>query len=490
MHSPDHPAVATPLLPVHWESCQSRHEVDLTGGASFPRRSRLIAVVLLAAISGVAIGPLRAQDIDPAIYHHRREQLARLAGSGIVLVQSVASNQRGLTEYLIDDSDNHDFLYLTGLPSTPGTLLLLPQSTEYPEVLFVPAVAVEGARAHSGIATVLADDQLAAMLGDALTDYSLKRLTERRHKPVSTEMSRVLSLTSRKPFYVNYPRYVSLASETPARVELAERLRRLSPDVDIRNATPFLTQLRMRHDQAELDVITLALRIGTRGLMTAMKACKPGAFDYQIDATAEWAFKEAGASRLAYPSLVYISPFTRTVKPLSAAEIAMSTEPQSAIHQMQAGDLVMLDAGAEYHHYATDLSRMVPVSGTFNPEQRKLYEAVVAAHHAAIAAIRPGATFKQVHDAAVAELRTKGLDQYFTFGTSHFIGMDAHDPGNYEVPLEPGMILTVEPGIIMNDRNITIHVEDMILVTPDGHRNLSDNVPIEVADVEKFLATP
>ncbi len=452
-------------------------------------RFQTVAVLAVLVASGIAQGRARAQDIDPAVYRHRRDELAKLATNGVVLVQSVVSNQSGLTEYLIDDSDNHDFLYLTGLPSTQGTLILMPQSTQYPEVLFVPSAAVPGAKLRSGVATVLPDEQLSGVLGDAVTDYSLKRQTERMHKPVSTEMSRVLSLTPRKPFYVNYPRYVSLRGGQPDRVQLAQRLAGLSPDVDIRNATPFLTRLRVRHDQAELEVITAALRIGMDGLMAAMKACKPGAYDYQIDATAEWAFKEGGASRLAYPSLVYISPFTRTVTPLSAAQIATSTEPQSALHQMQGGDLIMLDAGAEYHHYATDLSRMVPVSGTFNPEQRKLYDAVLAAHHAAVAAIRPGATFKQVHEAAVAELRTRGLDQYFTFGTSHFIGMDAHDPGNYEEPLEPGMILTVEPGIVMNDRNITIHVEDMILVTPEGHRNLSESVPIEAADIEKFMAS-
>jgi Xaa-Pro aminopeptidase len=445
----------------------------------------VIATTFVVAIARTTV---RAQDADPSVYRHRRDHLAKMAKEGLVIVQSVPYDQRGLTEYLIDDSDNHDFLYLTGLPSTPGTLVLLPQSTDYPEVLFVPAAAVEAARLRSGVAAVLPDDQLNNVLGDALTDYSMKRLTERRHKLVSTEMARVLSLTAKKPFYFNYPRYVSLTGEVPARVQLAERIRVLSPDVELRNASPLLTWLRVRHDSADLAVITTAMRIGTEGLVAAMRACKPGAYDYQVDATAEWTFKMAGASRLAYPSLVYISPFTRTVKPLSAAEIAASTEPLSAIHQMQAGDLVMIDAGAEYHHYATDLSRMVPVSGTFNPEQRKLYEAVLAAHHAAVAAIRPGATFKAVHDAAVAELKSRGLDQYFTFGTSHFIGMDAHDPGNYEVPLEPGMILTVEPGIIINPRNITIHVEDMILVTAEGHKNLSESVPIEVADVEKLLA--
>jgi Xaa-Pro aminopeptidase len=219
-----------------------------------------------------------------------------------------------------------------------------------------------------------------------------------------------------------------------------------------------------------------------------MKASKPGAFDYQVDAVAEATFKQEGASRMAYPPLTYISPFGRSVQVLSAAQLGKSSEPQSAIHQMQSGDLVMLDAGGEYHHYATDLSRTIPIGGKFTPEQRQLYDAVVAAHHAAIAAIRPGATFQQVHDAAVAELKKKNLDGMFTFGTSHLIGMDAHDPGDYEKPLEAGMILTVEPGFIDNQRNITVHVEDMILVTNDGHQILSEAVPIEAADVERMLA--
>jgi Xaa-Pro aminopeptidase len=463
-------------------------EAEMKCSTSYRAWSRLAAAIVTVIVMSAAFMPARGQDTDPAAYRHRRERLAKMAKEGIVVVQSVPYDQRGLTEYLIDDSDNHDFLYLTGLPSTRGTLVLLPQSTDFPEVLFVPAALIDAARSRSGVATVLPDDQLNNVLGDALTDYSMKRMTERRHKLVSTEMARVLSLTPKKPFYFNYPRYISLAGDLPARIQLAERLRMFSPDVELRNATPFLTWLRVRHDSADLAIITAAMRIGTEGLIAAMKACKPGAYDYQVDAAAEYAFKMAGASRLAYPSLVYISPFTRTVKPLSAAEIAASTEPLSALHQMEPGDLVMLDAGAEYHHYATDLSRMVPVSGTFNPEQRRLYEAVLAAHHAAVAAIRPGATFKQVHEAAVAELRSRGLDQYFTFGTSHLIGMDAHDPGNYEEPLAPGMILTVEPGVIINPRNITIHVEDMILVTDEGHKNLSESVPIETADVEKLLA--
>jgi Xaa-Pro aminopeptidase len=454
------------------------------------RRLRGRPFVLLAAGVLPQILCLRAgaQDFDQATYRARRDRLAHLAKEGIVIVQTAPHLQAGLTEGFIDDSDNHDFLYLTGIESSSATVLLMPQSTEMPEVLFVPADQVERVRTQTGVKAVLPQESLETVLSEALTDYSLKRMTERRHKPVSTEMARVLSLRERKVFFFNYPRYVNVSGDPPARVRLASRVQLYSPEVELRNATPFLTSLRERHDKAELALITRVVKMGADGLMVAMRACKPGVTDAQIDATAEFAFKQAGMSRLAYPSLIYISPFGRPVQTLSASELATSSEPMSAVHIMQSGDLVMLDAGGEYHHYSSDLSRMVPVSGKFTPEQRKLYDAVVAAHHAAVAAIRPGATFQQVHDAAVDELKKRGLDQFFTFGTSHFIGMDGHDPGNYEEPLAPGMILTVEPGIIDNQRNITIHVEDMILVTEQGHENLSAAIPIEAPDVERFMA--
>jgi Xaa-Pro aminopeptidase len=450
--------------------------------------ARLGSVVAAGALQLTVAFPSAAQDFDQATYHDRRDQLAHLAKEGVVVVQTAPHLQAGLTESFIEDSDNHDFLYLTGVEATSATLVLMPQSQDMPEILFVPADQVDHVRAEGGVKTVLPQENLETVLSEALTDYSLKRMTERRHKPASTEMARVLSLSPRKIFYFNYPRFVNVSGEPPARVRLASRLALYSPEVELRNATPFLTSMRARHDKAELALITKVVKMGTDGLMAAMRACKPGATDAQVDAAAEFAFKQEGATRLAYPSLIYISPFGRPVQSLSAAELAKSSEPMSAVHVMQAGDLVMLDAGGEYHHYSSDLSRTVPVSGKFTPEQRQLYDAVVAAHHAAVAAIRPGATIQQVHDAAVEELKKRGLDQFFTFGTSHFIGMDGHDPGNYEQPLAPGMILTVEPGIVDNKRNITIHVEDMILVTEQGHQNLSAAMPIEASDVERFLS--
>ena len=241
---------------------------------------------------------------------------AKLAKEGVVVIQSASQNQAGITEYFIDHADNHDFLYLTGLDSMSATLVLLPQSTEYAEVLFVPGDDIERAQTRTGIKTVLAEAKLTTILSEALTDYSLKRVTERRHKPVSTEIARVLSLGPRKTFYFDYPRFLNIAGDPPARLQLPQRLQFYSPEVEIRNATPLLTGLRVRHDKAELEQITAAIKIGSQGLIAAMKACKAGAFDYQVDATAESTFKHEGASRLAYPSLIFISPFGRPIAAL------------------------------------------------------------------------------------------------------------------------------------------------------------------------------
>jgi Xaa-Pro aminopeptidase len=452
------------------------------------RRAHGRSLVWLAALSLISFATAHAQDIDSASYRIRRQKLARLAKDGIVVIQSVEKNQQGLTEYLIDDSDNHDFLYLTGVEAKGATLVLVPQSTLYPEILFVPEKEIDEARAQSGVKTIIAADKFESMLGDALTDYSIKRFTERKRKPVSSEMARVLSLTADKPVALNYPRYFSLSTDIPARVQLATRIKSFVPSVQLRDASPYLDLLRTRHDSADMMMITKVVQIGSAGLVAAMKACRAGMTDEKVDAVALAEFEKQGASRRAYPSLMYIAPFARKVQALSASEIAKSSEPESAVHQMEDGDLVMLDAGAEYKHYASDLSRTVPVSGKFTPEQRKYYDAILEAHHAAIAAIRPGATFKQVNDIAVATLHKYKLDQYFTFATSHFIGMDAHDAGDYDKPMVPGMVFTVEPGIIDHEKNIVIHVEDIILVTPTGHKNLSASVPIEATDIEKLMA--
>jgi Xaa-Pro aminopeptidase len=154
---------------------------------------------------------------------------------------------------------------------------------------------------------------------------------------------------------------------------------------------------------------------------------------------------------------------------------------------MQAGELVVVDIGAEYSGYAGDVTRTYPVSGKFSPRQREIYQIVLDAQKAALAVIKPGVTINQVHQAAMNVIRAKGYAREFPHGTSHHLGLYVHDPGDTRRPLEPGMVITVEPGIYLDSEQLGVRIEDDIVVTETGYRMLSD-FPREIADVEALMA--
>jgi Xaa-Pro aminopeptidase len=152
---------------------------------------------------------------------------------------------------------------------------------------------------------------------------------------------------------------------------------------------------------------------------------------------------------------------------------------------INAGEFLHVDTGAEFNHYSADVQRMVPVDGRFTDEQKKVYAVVLAAQKAAIGAVKPGATWWDVHNTAVKILRDAGgWDKSYTYGIGHFVGMDVHDHGDYLKPLEPGMVLTIEQGVVVN--NLRVALEDDVLVTPTGQEWLSRFIPIEIDEVEKL----
>jgi Xaa-Pro aminopeptidase len=148
-----------------------------------------------------------------------------------------------------------------------------------------------------------------------------------------------------------------------------------------------------------------------------------------------------------------------------------------------------MDIGAEYDHYAADVSRTIPVSGKFSPEQKKIYEIVLKAQKAAMAKIKPGAYVREdVHAEARRVIEAAGYGEYFIHGTSHFIGLDVHDVGDYGQPLRPGMVISVEPGIYIPDKGIGVRIEDDVLITKDGYKLLTAGIPREIDEIEKLLS--
>jgi len=266
--------------------------------------------------------------------------------------------------------------------------------------------------------------------------------------------------------------------------------------------------LRLVKSAAEQRLLRRAGEITARGHSRAMRFCRPGQNEYQLEAELTHEFASSGARHLAYPSIVGSGANACTLHYLDNNCV------------MRDGDLVLIDAGCELEYYASDVSRTFPVNGRFSREQRALYEVVLQAQLAAIAQIKPGNHWNQPHNASVRVI-TEGLlelgllrgkvdkliereayREFYMHRVGHWLGLDVHDVGDYRVAgewrqLEAGMVMTVEPGIYVSPQNskvarkwrgIGIRVEDDVLVTPGGCEILSAAVPKTVEDIEALMA--
>ena len=267
-----------------------------------------------------------------------------------------------------------------------------------------------------------------------------------------------------------------------------------------------LHELRLYKGEEELSCLRQAMAIAAEGHHAAMRDVRPGSMEYAVEALIDFTFRKRGAAGPAYPSIVASGD--------NATVLHYTTNDRC----MQDGELLLIDAGAEYEHYCADITRTFPVGDRFNGPQRAIYDVVLRAQMAAIEVVRPGAHIDDPHKRAVevlveglldlgllkgerAEIITKELYRpFYMHRTSHWLGMDVHDVGKYKIEsavrvLEPGMVLTVEPGIYIGaDRQdvdpqylgIGVRIEDDVLVTTAGHEVLSAAVLKQPADIEAF----
>jgi Xaa-Pro aminopeptidase len=269
----------------------------------------------------------------------------------------------------------------------------------------------------------------------------------------------------------------------------------------------YLHEMRLYKSTAEVQRMRHAAKITSAAHVRLMQTCRPGMSEYELEAEFIHECATRGARFQAYPPIV------------GGGGNGCVLHYVENRDELKDGDLVLVDAGCEYGYYAADITRTFPVNGRFNPAQRALYELVLAAQEAAIAKVKPGNHWNDPHDAAVRVI-TKGLvdlgllkgtvarlikDQayarFYMHRTGHWLGMDVHDVGDYKVDgtwreLEPGMALTVEPGIYIPAGlrgvpkkfwNIGIRIEDDVLVTADGHEVLTRDAPKAVAEIEALM---
>ena len=256
----------------------------------------------------------------------------------------------------------------------------------------------------------------------------------------------------------------------------AERLELPAKRPPIHPADQPIAALRQVKDRHEVALLQRAIDITGAGLLEAYGSARPGMMEHELQAVIEYLFLRHGAQRPGFASIVGSGP--------NSCVLHYTANRR----RMAAGDLVVMDVGAELWGYTADVTRTIPVSGTFTPRQREVYELVLRAQAAGIAAVRPGATIRQVDEAARRVIREAGLAGEFPHGTSHWLGMDVHDVGAYSRPLEPGMVLTVEPGVYIAAEGLGVRIEDDVLVTADGCRVLSAGIPRAVEEIEALCA--
>lgn len=423
------------------------------------------------------------------IFARRRSRVLAAIPEGALLVFSVEWVQPRRLEFQVPDSDNHDFIYLTGLEgleSLESALLLLPESegTDDWVVLFT-SQDVDRVRAVTGIDDVRPYADLERVLSVAMTDYRDWRVTQIRRWPLPAALSRRWG-RDHKVLYLNYPRFFRLGMPEPERLDLFDRFRRFSPEMELRDAADILDQVRMLQDAWALACLRRAVDITREGVLEGLRAAAVGMTESEVMETVDYVYRYRGAT-LGFPTSVRRHPPEGRAPGPSIPEGFIQYVPRSGADVFQIDDLLHIDTGAAYRHFSADVQRTIPVRGTLDAAQRRLYEIALEVQRTVIEMVQPGVTWWELHNTADRMLREAGgYDAYWTYGIGHFIGMEVHDEGDYEVPLRPGMVLAIEQGVSPPNQP-RVAFEDDVLVTADGHEWLSMDIPLEIADMEAML---
>lgn len=410
---------------------------------------------------------------DKLFFAARRESVMKRIGGSIALLEG-AANTRAYVAF----RQNNDFYYLTGVEA-PGAYLIidavnhrsrlfLPPRNRMQEIWEGPGLYPgEDTRKLTGCDEVLENSRLLPEL------EKLQGSFQSVYIPMKPEETAAVSRDRASQFDLDRERNPWDGRASRARAFEQNLRGKLGQSASVKDLSPILDDMRRVKDTQEIERMRESARIGARGLMEAIRAARPGLYEYQLGAAAEFIFKWHGAAGPAYFPVV-------------------GSGPNSCIlhyHQndrkMEAGDLIVMDFGPDYRYYTSDITRTYPVSRSFSDEQAKVYQAVLDAQKAAIRKVRPGSTFAEVSAAAREAIAGAGYLKYWLHGVSHYVGMSTHDVGDMH-PLEPGVIISVEPGIYIPEKNMGIRIEDTVLVTKDGCEVLTKDVPKELREIERL----
>lgn len=395
-----------------------------------------------------------------------------LDNSVLILFAGHAPYKRGDEKY--EFSPDRNFYYVTGIDRENQIIMFLKTESARSATLYIERdngylakwvganITEDEARLESGIEEISYLDKFYGDLSDTVFKNNIKHI------------------------YIDLENREWDAAESES-LKFANEFRKKYPAVDMLDAYPFFADLRMIKEPYELDLMRKAVKITTDGLETMMKNARPGMYEYELEAYFDFVLTKNGVTDKAFKTIV------------------ASGERGTILHysknncMTKDGDLVLVDCGAQYGWYCGDITRTFPVNGKYTPLQKQIYDIVLEGQRRVIETIRPGVKFSRLNETLkefyFEELKNLGLvsspeevSKYYFHGVSHYLGAETHDIGRYgDRTLVPGMVLTVEPGLYIEEYGIGIRTEDDALVTENGCELLSNGFMKTTEEIEEFM---
>ncbi|MEO5578391.1 MAG: Xaa-Pro peptidase family protein [Sphingomicrobium sp.] len=402
--------------------------------------------------------PAGTRPFGPEVYRERRQRLMAQMKGGVAVVYGVGrldttSPVAGIGRQL------SDFAYLTGIMDEAGAALVIaPAERSFKEMLFLAPRDPENERWEG--------ERIG--LGQSLRSRTGFAKVAR----IATLGSTVTAMVSRSKTLHYLGPLVGPDSPAPRELELYGKVSARIPGTSMSDQSGLIAAMRLVKEPREIALIRKSITSTERGMRAGMAAARPGMTERQLADIIESEFRAAGAHGLAFPSIVGVGRSSAVLHYTGRDGVIL------------AGDMILCDIGAEVDYYASDITRTFPVDGNFNPEQRRIYETVLAAQDAAAANLHPGVIYEDLNETARDIIHRAGHLDDFWHGLGHFVGLDVHDAGDYSKPLPVGAVLTIEPGIYLPQRGFGVRIEDDYLITPVGNEHLSRTIPRQIADVE------
>ena len=432
-----------------------------------------LAVLAIALLAG---GAFSQTEFNKAEFAARRAKVFEKIGDGVAIVFANEEHP-----HAVRYREAPDFYYLTGIEE-PGALLILVGK----EKLAIVAAAKKPEWKLRSEGPGIRDIENAASI------YGLSRVTalDNIYRAFNAGFSGVkkLFVPLTPPDQLEYGRGEVIGLDTEEMKLPFARISRIKnfiaglhtwqPQMELVDINPILDDLRWVKSPYEIERMRMAGKIGAEGVKEAIKGTRPGMYEYELEAAARFVYVKRGARGDAFMPIVASGPNTLVL------------HYNKNNRKMQAGEVVYMDYGADYEYYVSDITRTWPVGEKFSAEQEKMYNCILEARAAIIAAVKPGAVVADLQNAAAIIYKKHGFEKEFEESgryVGHFVGMSVHDVGEEDRPFVPGVVFNVEP-LMSNEKNKThVRLEDSVLVTATGSENLTADVPAELKDIYALI---